>query len=129
MRKLVALIGSTLATTLTLAASSAQPPETLTTPNYTVAVTRYCPNTEVMCAKVTANVRSKDGRGYVLNRGSTYIAPATDNKVGPAASPVLPVKGYRFKHKKTEYTVLQSGDLTITRRGKTIANEQGSWSR
>ena len=126
MRKLVALLGPILVTTLALAATSTQPTETLTTPNYKVAVTRHCPSTEMMCARVSANVKSKDGREYMLNRGSTYIAPVTDSKASPTT---LPVKGYRFKHKKTEYTVLESGDLTITRRGKTIAKEQGSWSR
>ena len=126
MRKMLALVGTTLAATLALAASTAQPTETLVTPNYKVAVTRHCPTTEAMCAKVSANVKSKDGREYVLNRGSTYVAPVSDSKATPA---MLSVKGYRFKHKKNEYIVLESGDLTITRRGKTIAKEQGSWSR
>ena len=129
MRMLLAGIVSMLAATIALAAASAQPAETLVTPNYKVVVFRHCPNTEVMCSKVSANVKSNDGRAYVLNRGSTYSAMAANGKANPALVPVLALKGYRFQHKKTEYLVLESGELTITRRGKLIANEQGSWSR
>lgn len=132
MQRLLACTSAVLAATAVLATASIRPTETLVTPNYTVVVTRHCANTEAACAKVSAHIKSKDGRTYVLSRGSTYAAAAVfakDSKDSKDSKASYATTGYRFKHKKTEYTVLQSGELTITKRGKTITNERGSWSR
>lgn len=126
MRTIFALLVLVVLSAAASAAGSAQASETLVTPNYSVVVTRNCPKAALTCTKVNAKVKTKDGREYRLGRGAIYAHAAT---AGSASTAVGPAGGYRFTHKNTEYIVLDSGDLTITRRGKVIAKEQGSWSR
>jgi hypothetical protein len=123
MRALFAVCATSVLIGTSFGATPPPSTETLVTPNYKVVVTRSCAKNETVCSKLSARIKSKDGRDYLLGRGSPYIATGADGK------PAGPVLGYRFRHKTTDYLALENGEFQIIRRGKQALKEQGSWSR
>jgi hypothetical protein len=101
--------------------SSAKPTavRTLTTQNYTITITEYCPMT-FDCHHVTYKGVSKSGKTIVLQGSHIWHeCPGTHNPCHPI--------GYQFKRPGIEYLVTEDGSLVVTQGTKTLVDEQGKW--
>ncbi len=94
--------------------------EVLLTPNFTVTITRNCPEGVVVCRDVSyVGVDRRSGAGIRL-RGETVHRLCADG--------VTPCQflGYRFRNGNYLYQVIDQ-QLQVYEHGRLILNESGTW--
>ena len=93
----------------------------LETPSFRVVVTENCPEGETMCQDVTYVGTSKTTGKHIQLKGEVLVHMCPDG-----VTPCHRV-GYEFKRGTYVYFVGESGNLVVTRGGKTIVDEMGKW--
>ncbi|MEP0898733.1 MULTISPECIES: hypothetical protein [Leptolyngbya] len=96
--------------------------ETLTTPNFTVTITRNCPEGYVTCNDVTYIGINRQTKQSIRLKGQTQHTLCADG-VTPCA-----FLGYVFHNGNFHYFVSRSGDLQVYEDEKLIMEERGTWS-
>jgi hypothetical protein len=95
--------------------------ETLKTKNFTVHITRNCPEGEVVCNNVSyVGTRLRTGDSIKLT-GRTLYRMCSD-KVTPCQ-----FLGYEFRNGDYRYIVTENGTLKIYKQSKLLKQESGSW--
>jgi hypothetical protein len=95
--------------------------ETLTTPNFTVTITRNCPEGYVTCDDVTYMGINRQTKQSIRLQGQTHHTLCADG-VTPCA-----FVGYIFRNGNFQYFVSRSGDLQVYENEKLIMEERGTW--
>lgn len=95
--------------------------ETLKTQNFSVTVTRNCPEGSVICNDVTYVGHDLNTGGSIRLKGKTMQHLCAD-KVTPCR-----FIGYEFRNKNYRYVVTIEGHLQVYRDGKLLLDEQGNW--
>lgn len=104
-----------------LLAPDASRSSVLETPSFVVRIKVRCPEGNVTCGDVVYTGRSKKSGKSVSVMGKTVHATCADGKT-PCR-----FQGYTFDSGKINYTVLEEGELIVTKDGKTLVREKGNW--
>ncbi|PHM46774.1 hypothetical protein [Xenorhabdus miraniensis] len=89
------------------------------TKDYDIAISVRCPEGNVSCDNVVSIVTDKKNYISLVMKGKTLNR---DCKIGSCD-----FYGYEFKNKEMTYTIYQYGKLKISKKGKVILSEDGSF--
>lgn len=118
----ILLIAALLAAALpALAQTAPSRSSVLETPSFTVRIKVRCPEGNVTCEDVVYTGKSKKNGKSVSVMGRTLHAACADGNT-PCR-----FQGYTFDTGNINYTVLEEGELIVTKDGKTLVREKGNW--
>ncbi len=93
----------------------------LKTPSFVVKIDVRCAEGNVTCDDVVYTGTSRKTGKSIKVKGQTMHSTCADG-VTPCQ-----FQGYTFNNGRTNYTVLESGQLTVMSGGKTLMSEKGVW--
>jgi hypothetical protein len=93
----------------------------LVTPGYAVVIAERCPEGDVACADVVYTGVSRHSGAALTLRGEAFSSTCRDG-----TTPCRHL-GWRFANGKVVYTVTDDGALLVTRDGKLVLSQQGTW--
>jgi hypothetical protein len=91
----------------------------LTTEDYRITITEFCPK-DFDCNNVVYEAVSKSGKTIKLHGAHIWHdCPGTHDPCHPI--------GYMFKNRGVEYLVSEDGYLTVSEGAKSLVHEEGKW--